>query len=131
MKAWSRSHAQQTGFAPQVVAIKFDLPAPEGQFALTIEADAGRPAPARPRSVSSRGHARAVERAANADLLHGRWINAKPRRDLANNTRASPRQGPALSFNGTAAERCCGTKSTRGQKPAFGTSLPLACDIPK
>jgi hypothetical protein len=28
-------------FAPQVVAIKFDLPAPEGQFAVTIEADAG------------------------------------------------------------------------------------------
>jgi len=29
------------------------------------------------------------------------------------------------------AVRRCGTKSTRGQKPAFGISLPLARDIPK
>jgi hypothetical protein len=64
----SRSHAQQTGFAPQVVAIKFDLPIPEGQFALTIDADAGWLSLAWPRCASSRGHACAVERAANADL---------------------------------------------------------------
>jgi hypothetical protein len=29
------------------------------------------------------------------------------------------------------AMRRCGTKSTRGQKLAFGILLPLACDIPK
>jgi hypothetical protein len=33
--------AHRDPIAPQVVAIKFDLLAPEGQFALTIEADAG------------------------------------------------------------------------------------------
>jgi len=50
------------------------------------------------------------------------------------NTRASPRQGSAPASTErkkSEPERCCGTKSTRGQKPAFGTSLPLACDIPK
>jgi hypothetical protein len=114
---------RQTGerIAPQGQADRrADRAASRRQFALTIDADAGWLSLAWPRSVSSRGHACAVERA--ADSLNRSRINAKPRRDLANAFRA-PRlvQGrPDVAIDGRFLSAAIGTRLSRKAVGANG-----------